>query len=658
MRRSPKLLGEILIGAGVLTRARLLKLLAAQPESGLRLGELAVAEGCVSAKDVRNAVARQWSMGEVDPLRAPPDPALLANCDVGACLRIGCLPWRRVGDTVVIALAEPDAMRAAQTACGIGPARPAFALADLAMIREALARGLRERLARRAASRTPSALSVRSWSDRSGRGALVFLTAFVAAGLVFGAGGVFAAILIWSVVCNLATMLVRSAALILSLLPKRGGPSASLIRLSRFRPPPRVSVLVPLYKETAVIDPLLTALTALDYPAALLDIILVIEEDDLPMRNALAARQLPTHVRVLAAPLGAPRTKPRAMNYALDFTLGEIVGIYDAEDQPDPGQIRAVVDEFAEAPPQIACVQARLGYYNTAQNWLARCFAIEYASWFDVLLPGIQRLGMPVPLGGTSVFFRRRALEEAGAWDAHNVTEDADLGMRLARLGYKTRVIASTTLEEANCRPSAWIKQRSRWLKGFVATWITHMRDARGLWAELGPMGFFGFQVILLGGATAYLSLPFLWLLWASIAIWGSPSWIAAMPAGLLDVFWLSLVAGQIVMLGVALRALAVTGQRRLLPAILYLPLYWPLGAVAAWRAVIELARAPLKWHKTQHGISGRYMARAAENTQARATVTPQPPALDRGGRRARDPDAAQKVTGPTVWHSRTRRSD
>ena len=181
-------------------------------------------------------------------------------------------------------------------------------------------------------------------------------------------------------------------------------------------------------------------------------------------------------------PADALKTKPRAMNYALPFCRGDIVGVYDAEDRPDPGQIRAVVQHLQAAPPEVACVQGYLDFYNSADNWLSRCFTLEYAIWFRVVLLGVQRLGLPIPLGGTSVFFRRGVLEQIGAWDAHNVTEDADLGMRLARFGYRCEMIASTTWEEANCRVGPWIRQRSRWLKGYALTWATpHAPAGRAL---------------------------------------------------------------------------------------------------------------------------------------------------------------------------------
>jgi cellulose synthase/poly-beta-1,6-N-acetylglucosamine synthase-like glycosyltransferase len=291
------------------------------------------------------------------------------------------------------------------------------------------------------------------------------------------------------------------------------------------------------------------------------------------------------------------------MNYALRFCLGDIVGVYDAEDRPDTGQIRKVVQHLQDAPPEVACVQGYLDFYNTDTNWLSRCFTIEYAIWFRVLLLGVQRLGIPIPLGGTTVFFRRHVLEQIGAWDAHNVTEDADLGMRLARFGFRCEMIASTTMEEANCRALPWIKQRSRWLKGYAITWATHMRDPRALLRDLGLRGFLGFQVLFLGAITSYLSIPLFWVIWTGsigfdLAFWKTfPSW-------LLTGFFASMLLGQAVMLTVAAIAARDSGRLWLLPWILTLPLYWPLGAIAAYRAIAELFYAPFYWHKTEHGVA------------------------------------------------------
>ena len=195
---------------------------------------------------------------------------------------------------------------------------------------------------------------------------------------------------------------------------------------------PVVTLLVPLYKEREIAGHLLRRLSAIDYPAPLLDVILLLEADDHLTRETLAAANLPRWMRAITVPKGTIKTKPRALNYGLNFARGRIIGIYDAEDAPAPDQIRKIVARFAARDPEVACLQGILDYYNSRANWLARCFTLEYAAWFRVVLPGMARLGLTIPLGGTTVFFLRSVLEEIGGWDAHNVTEDADLGLRLA----------------------------------------------------------------------------------------------------------------------------------------------------------------------------------------------------------------------------------
>jgi cellulose synthase/poly-beta-1,6-N-acetylglucosamine synthase-like glycosyltransferase len=365
---------------------------------------------------------------------------------------------------------------------------------------------------------------------------------------------------------------------------------------------PPVSILVPLKSEAAIAGHLLRALARMEYPAPLLDIKLVLEADDLSTITALQRAGLPPTMELIVVPKGTLQTKPRALNYALPFCRGQIVGIYDAEDRPDPGQIRAVVHHLHHAAPEVACVQGYLDFYNAERNWLSRCFTIEYAVWFRVVLQGVQRLHLPIPLGGTTLFFRRRALEEIGGWDAHNVTEDADLGMRLARCGYRCEVIDTVTEEEANSAGiPAWIRQRSRWLKGYAITWATHMRNPRALWRDLGPLGFVGFQILFLGGLTSYLAMPLFWMLWAGIIGLRLPVW-DQLPTGFVAVFVSATVAGQVVMWAAAGIALAASGRVRLLPWMLTLGPYWQLGAVAAVLALAEVVYAPFLWRKTRHG--------------------------------------------------------
>jgi cellulose synthase/poly-beta-1,6-N-acetylglucosamine synthase-like glycosyltransferase len=196
-------------------------------------------------------------------------------------------------------------------------------------------------------------------------------------------------------------------------------------------------------------------------------------------------------------PLGTLQTKPRALNYALSFAKGSIIGVYDAEDAPAPDQLHVVVNRFAQRGPEVVCLQGQLDFYNSHSNWLAHCFTVEYATWFRIMLPSLERLGLAIPLGGTTLFFRRDILESLGGWDAHNVTEDADLGIRLARHGYRTEIIDTVTQEEANARAWPWVKQRSHWLKGYAITYGVHMRSPLKLWRDLGAWRFFWCAVVI-----------------------------------------------------------------------------------------------------------------------------------------------------------------
>ena len=244
--------------------------------------------------------------------------------------------------------------------------------------------------------------------------------------------------------------------------------------------------MIPLFKKQEIAGRLLERLKALEYPHELLDILLVLEEDDDTTLTALQNTVLPDWIRSIRVPRGIIQTKPRALNYALDFCRGSIIGVYDAEDAPAPDQIRKMVLQFSTSDPKTVFLQGVLDFHNADSNWLAQCFTVEYAAWFRVILSGLSNLNLAIPLGGTTLFFRRDALEHLGGWDAHNVTEDADLGIRLARHGYQTELLASTTQEEANARMWPWIKQRSRWLKGYAVTYGVHMRNPAALWRDLG----------------------------------------------------------------------------------------------------------------------------------------------------------------------------
>jgi len=363
---------------------------------------------------------------------------------------------------------------------------------------------------------------------------------------------------------------------------------------------PKLTLLVPLFHEENSLPGLLAALNALDYPTESLEIHLLIEEIDTQTAQALQNLTLPAHIRALCVPRDWLQTKPKALNFALPFCRGEIVGIYDAEDRPEPDQLQNVVRKFNQMPPDVACLQGQLDYYNTSQSWIARCFTIEYATWFRVVMHGVAAINLPIPLGGTTLFIRRAALDKIGGWDAHNVTEDADLGIRLHRFGYRTRIITTTTWEEASATPSRWIRQRSRWLKGFAMTWASQMRAPYQLWADLGTGGFLAVQVLLLAGLGGFLAAPIYAMLWAMV--FGLPIFNPdALPLSLRVFFSTGLIAGQITNFAVMVRA--TKGRRWLLTSFPSLVFYWPMASIAAYKAMAELIFAPYYWDKTSHGM-------------------------------------------------------
>lgn len=365
---------------------------------------------------------------------------------------------------------------------------------------------------------------------------------------------------------------------------------------------PRYTVLVPLFREAEVVPGLVRALLAVDYPPDRLDILLIVESVDHETPAAIARLDLPRHFSVVSVPDGAPRTKPRALNFALQQSSGAYVVIYDAEDVPDPAQLRRALHMLKEPDSHVGCVQARLRIDNSGESWLTRQFAIEYAALFEALLPALERLDFPIPLGGTSNHFPRRVLDEVGGWDPFNVTEDADLGVRLARAGYGVRILASDTMEEAPSRFIAWRNQRTRWLKGWVQTYLVHMRDPARLWTDLGAWRFIGLQVSIGGMLLSPLVHPWFYLLIAA-DLWNG----ARLAEGSLwqqSLWWIGLVnliAGYATAMALGAVAVARHGEWRLAAHAILMPAYWLAISLAAYRALWQFAKAPYLWEKTQH---------------------------------------------------------
>jgi cellulose synthase/poly-beta-1,6-N-acetylglucosamine synthase-like glycosyltransferase len=329
---------------------------------------------------------------------------------------------------------------------------------------------------------------------------------------------------------------------------------------------------------------------------------LLLEEDDAETRRAADDMDLPPCFEVVVVPDIGPRGKPRACNRGLARAKGQLLVIYDAEDRPEPDQLRKAVCAFRRVDPQVICLQAKLNYFNRTHNLLTRWFTAEYSVWFDQLLPGMQSADVAIPLGGTSNHFLTAALVHLGGWDAHNVTEDADLGLRIFIRGWKTAVLDTTTFEEATSRYRNWIRQRSRWVKGYMQTWLFHMRHPFRLARAMGPKAFIVFQLFF-GGCTICLLLnPFYWLL---TALWFATrlGWIEQIfPRPVLYAGTIALFVGNSAC--VLLAVSGAIGRRNYgdVKWALLVPFYWLLMSIASYKALSQLLYKPSYWEKTEHG--------------------------------------------------------
>lgn len=368
---------------------------------------------------------------------------------------------------------------------------------------------------------------------------------------------------------------------------------------------PTYTILVALYREASSVAPLIAAFNAFDYPREKLEIVLAVEPNDLETRAAIARLAPQPNIRTIIAPHYGPQTKPKALNFALPFARGAFLAVFDAEDRPEPGQLRAALDAFRRHGPELACAQASLCIDNPDDSWLSRMFTAEYAGQFDVFLQGMSHLNLPIPLGGSSNHFRTATLREVGAWDAFNVTEDADLGFRFARFGYRSVMFASTTYEEAPARFGGWLRQRSRWMKGWMQTWLVHMRSPRKLWRDAGPGGLITLNLIVGGNVLTALAHPFLIgsvIFTVGANAFGHPA--AFLPERFAAIHLLAIVLGYLTAAIIGLAGLARRGLLRSSGVLLLMPVYWVCLSIAAWRALYQLLTEPHRWEKTEHGLA------------------------------------------------------
>lgn len=353
---------------------------------------------------------------------------------------------------------------------------------------------------------------------------------------------------------------------------------------------PIYTILLPIYKENKILNGLISSMKAIDYPSHLLDIKLLVEEDDFQILAVLDKMILPEFFDVIKVPVSYPRTKPKACNYGLQFAKGKYITIYDAEDRPAMDQLKLVVAKFAISDSNVACIQAKLNYYNREENYLTKLFAIEFSLLFEYVMLGLKKLDMPIPLGGSSNHFIREKFEELGGWDAFNVTEDADLGIRLHHRGYQTELIDSITLEESPISMHAWLVQRARWIKGHVLTSLLHLRQSN----KLKRIDIIGIALSLYLPNLIYILLPIYLTLSCFI-----------IDTKEVDIIWqINVLLGIILPVIFSIFILIRKKWRNMLSAILLSVFYYLLFPIAGIRACFQIFTDPFVWDKTEHGIS------------------------------------------------------
>ena len=366
---------------------------------------------------------------------------------------------------------------------------------------------------------------------------------------------------------------------------------------------PVYTILVPLYHETESLPRLVEGLGSLDYPKDKLDVILLLEEDDAETVAAARSIAMPPFIRSVVVLDCQPKTKPKACNLGLAMARGEYLVIYDAEDKPDPDQLKKAVLGFRQVPEKVICLQAKLNFYNRRQNLLTRLFTTEYSMWFDLFLPGLSSLRGPIPLGGTSNHFRTKPLRDLMGWDPFNVTEDCDLGLRVALSGYETMMLDTTTWEEACSDAGYWVRQRSRWTKGYIQTFLVATRHPLAMVRRLGILGTLGFFFMVGGTPLCLLINPVYWALTLGWFIFRMESLALLFPFPIILWGLVCLFVGNFVFIYAALIAAYRRGYYDLVKYGLLAPGYWLMMSVGGWKGFLQIIYKPSYWEKTKHGF-------------------------------------------------------
>ena len=599
----------LLRDSGLIREEQLAIAQAAEAKTGSRIDDVLISMGMLSVDLLRVQLARTWRIPPLDAENPHLDEQLIRNWPGQLMLTEYWMPIRRAfdGQIVVATAVAPDIAHRARVEGIIGEAVH-FEAATAADIRRLLLHVFRNEIADDAANRlfrqTPD-LSARTTFSRGQKiGLLVLISALVWTGAFFPVQVIIGVICVISIVFFAGTLFKFLVAMIGAKYDVVERVSAADVAALREEDLPRYTILVPVFREANIVAQLVENLGRIDYPVDRLEVLVLIEEEDHLTRDAFLASSPPAHFHMITIPEGFPQTKPRACNVGLFFATGDYLVIYDAEDEPDPDQLKKAVVMFRRGGRKMVCVQAALNYFNADENVLTRMFTLEYSYWFDYMLAGLDSSALPIPLGGTSNHFRTSALVELGGWDPYNVTEDADLGIRASALGYRVGVVDSTTMEEANTSIPNFIRQRSRWIKGYMQTSLVHARQPRKLIREIGWRRFLSFALLIGGTPATFLGVIPLYL--ATLFTIFIPAEVLEQffPVWLLWICLVNFIVGNSVMVYLSMMGPYKRGTFNLILWALLNPAYWILHSIASYKGLWQLITKPHHWEKTLHGLT------------------------------------------------------
>jgi len=606
-------LGEVFLQEGMVTARQLEEALTLQKKQGGRIGWILSTLGYVRRIDLFRGLSIHYGLRfatpEIDELKQDIDTTLLEGLSKEDLLEYQAFPYQKKGNRLILLNAYPGSRKVRDFYKGLYEVDEIeeWVITDLDLIdlsKEFFSKKLMDDSVFGLFYRTPEESAYRVFS-RNQFIANIFMV-FIIAGLSYFYPLEFVALLILTAQFIYLLMIGFKF-----LLTVTGSIDEVVYREDKTAMQnladdelPVYTILVPVFKEPEVMKTLVDAIKAFDYPQNKLDVILLLEEKDQVTYEAAKKARPPSNWRFLIVPPAQPQTKPKACNYGLFFARGELLVIYDAEDIPEPDQLKKSYLAFKNNDPSYICFQAALNYFNMDQNLLTKLFTLEYSYWFDYMLPGLFNMNLPIPLGGTSNHFKVDKLREIGGWDPFNTTEDADLGIRASAESYRVGIIRSTTYEEANSRVWNWIRQRSRWVKGYMQTTLVYNRHPLKMLKILGFKKWFSFQFFIGGTPLIFLINPILWGLFILWLVFDPVFMTELFSDFTLGISLFNFLFGNF--LGIYMNLLGAfrRGNYSLIAVSLLNPFYWLFHSFAAYKALWQLLYKPHFWEKTEHGLS------------------------------------------------------